>query len=146
MSISLILLPVALGAVAKAAVAQSYPAPNVCTVSTRLRDARLLNLALQDTGARTTSAAPDAIDVEWAQMTAQLRRDAEGVWQAHFHGTEDRQRCVDTVLAIDAAYGLRVQAEVLRRVRDQAPAAGMSLVSQTANADRSVTMVLEVRE
>jgi hypothetical protein len=140
------LLPAALGVVAKAAIAQSSPTSNVCTVSTRLRDAGLLHLALRDTGALTNSTSADAIDVEWAEMTAQLRRTADGVWQAHFRGTEDRQRCVDTVLAIDAAYGLRVQAEVLQRVRDRAPAAGMSLLSQTANADRSVTMVLEVRE
>ncbi|MFE6919670.1 hypothetical protein ACFVAV_01355 [Nocardia sp. NPDC057663] len=145
MSISLILLPIALGTVAKVAAAQSSPAQQVCSVSTRLRDAGLLTLAAQDTGAQTMVTAADSIDARWADLSAQLRRGSDGIWQAHFHGTADQQRCVDRVLAIDAAYGLRVQAEVLRRVREQAPAAGMSLVAETANSDRSVTMVLEVR-
>lgn len=146
MSVSLILLPLALGAVVKAATAHSSAQPNICTVSTRLRDPRLLTLALGDTGGRVTVTGPDAIDVEWAELAAQLRRDGEGIWQAHFTGTEDEERCVTTVLAVDAAYGRRVQAEVLHKVRDRAPAAGMALVSETTNADQSVTMVLEVQQ
>ncbi|MFC9996851.1 hypothetical protein [Nocardia sp. NPDC127526] len=146
MSVSLILLPLAIGAVAKAAASQGTPAANVCTVSTRLRDPRLLTLALGDTGGRATVTGPDAIDVEWAELAAQLRRDADGIWQAHFTGTTDEQRCVDAVLAVDAAYGRRVQAEVLQKVRDRAPAAGMTLVSETTNTDESVTMVLEVNQ
>lgn len=146
MSVSLILIPLALGAVAKAAASQGSTAPNVCTVSTRLRDPRLLTLALGDTGARATATGPDAIDVEWAELSAQLRRDGDGIWQAHFTGTEDQQRCTDMVLAVDAAYGRRVQAEVVQKVRDRAPAAGMALVSEKVNEDASFTMVLEVRQ
>ncbi|MEV0251792.1 hypothetical protein AB0H76_34745 [Nocardia sp. NPDC050712] len=145
MSISLILVPLAVAAAAKAASAGGSAQPNTCTVATRLRDPRLLTLALGDTGATAMQSGPDAIDAAWADLVAQLRRGADGIWQAHFTGTGDEQRCVDTVLAIDQAYGQRVQAEVLHKLRDRAPQAGMDLVSETQNSDRSVTMVLEVR-
>lgn len=145
MSISLILLPLAVAAVAKAAAAGGPNQPNVCTVSTRLRDARLLTAALGDTGAEVSAAGPDAIDAAWDELVAEFRRGEDGIWQAHFTGTADEQLCVDTVLAIDQCYGHRVQAEVLHKLRDRAPAAGMTLVSETTNADRSVTMVLEVQ-
>ncbi|MFC6009563.1 hypothetical protein [Nocardia lasii] len=144
MSISLILVPIAIGAVAKAAAAHSSPDAATCTVSTRLRDRRLLALALADTGGRVTDTGPDAIDVEWERLAAQLRRDTDGIWQAHFTGTTDEQECVASIMRVDTAYGRRVQAEVLNRVRERAPEAGMTLVSETANTDASVTMVLEV--
>lgn len=144
MSVSLILLPIAIGAVAKAAATHSSPDAATCTVSTRLRDPRLLVLALGDTGGRVTATGPDSIDVEWAELAAQLSRDADGIWQAHFTGTTDEQRCIASIMTVDAAYGRRVQAEVLHKVRERAPQAGMTLVSETANNDASVTVVLEV--
>lgn len=146
MSVSLILVPIALGAAARAAAAHSSPETTACTVSTRLRDPRLLTLALGDTGGRITAAGPDAIDVAWADLAARLTRNPDGIWQAHFTGTTDEQRCVDTILAVDGAYGRRVQAEVLHKVRERAPEAGMTLVSETANTDASVTLVLEVNQ
>ena len=143
MSISLILIPLAVAAAAKAAGAVTGPAQS-CVVSTRMRDSNLLSAALADTGARTTVYGPDAIDAEWAGIVAALRREPDGVWNAHFTGTTDAERCTEMVLAVDAAYGRRVQAEVLAKLKDRAPQAGMTLVSETANPDASVTMVLEV--
>ena len=143
MSISLILVPLAVAAAAKAAGARTGPA-QTCTVTTRMRDPNLLTAALTDTGARTTVYGPDAIDAQWEGIVAALRRDPDGVWSAHFTGTTDAQRCTDYVLAVDAAYGRRVQAEVLAKLKDRAPRAGMTLVSETTNPDASVTMVLEV--
>ncbi|MGX1810004.1 hypothetical protein ACWIGI_30175 [Nocardia sp. NPDC055321] len=145
MSISLVLVPLAVAAATKAATAGGPTRSNTCTVSTRLRDPRLLTLALGDTGATATASGPDAIDAAWTDIVAQLRRGPDGIWQAHFTGTGDEQRCVEKVLAVDRAYGQRVQAEVVHKLRDRAPRAGMTLVSETVDADRSVTMVLEVR-
>jgi len=143
-SISIILVPLAVAAATKAASMRSG-AGNACTVSTRMRDPNLLRTALSDTGARTTLQSPDSIDAEWEGLAAQLRRDPDGVWSAHFTGTRDAARCTEVVQAIDRAYGLRVQEEVIAKLKDRAPAAGMTLLSETANSDASVTMVLEVR-
>ncbi len=145
MSISLVLIPLAVAAAAKAA-ARDSPAPQVCTVSTRMRDTRLLVAALGDTGATATVLSDDDIDVRWADLTARLRRDPDGIWAVDFTGTDDTARCIDTITAVDAAYGLRVQAEVVERLRERAPAAGMAVLSESAAANGEVTMVLEVRE
>ncbi len=47
---------------------------------------------------------------------------------------------------IDAAYGRRVQAVVLERLRQRAGAAGFRLESETVEDDASVTLVLTVQQ
>ncbi|RJO75201.1 hypothetical protein D5S18_17745 [Nocardia panacis] len=147
MTISIIMSPPAGAFTANegALTARVSAGSTVCAVSTRLGDPRLLAGALADAGADRIVLGAEQIDVAWSDRTAHLRRDADGVWSADFAGITDEKCCVDTVLAIDRAYGLRVQQEVLRRLRGRVPAAGMTLVSETTNTDASVTMVLEVR-
>lgn len=146
-SISIVLLPLAVAAAS--AVAHRGNAktdqPNVCVVSTRMRDPRLLVTALGDTGATASALSQDTIEAAWGDLVAQLRRDEDGIWSAHFTGTSDAERCVEAVMALDRAYGQRVQEQVVATLRDRAPEAGMTVLSQTTNSDSSITMMLEVQ-
>ncbi|GIF75081.1 hypothetical protein [Asanoa siamensis] len=140
MSVSLILVPAALAA---AAVIQARAGGTTCTVSTRMRDSGLLAAALRETGAVVTDAT-DRIDALWAGVTAAFTRDAEGVWAAHFRGGVDEERAVEIVRRLDVAYGRKVQAAVVERLRNRAPAAGLRLESETVTDDAAVRMVFAV--
>jgi hypothetical protein len=50
------------------------------------------------------------------------------------------------IAQIDKAYGIEVQAEVLRKIKERAPQSGMTLESETINEDSSVTLVLAVNQ
>ena len=146
MSISIVLLPLAVAAVRTAADRIDRRLEKgglVCSVSTRMRDGVLLARALEDTGAAVTPS-DDALEIAWTDVTARFDRDADGIWSAHFDGDVDEDRARELVGAIDAAYGRRVQSAVVERLRERAPAAGLRLDSETVAADSSVTLVLTV--
>lgn len=159
MSVSVLLVPVAIAAVAavnaaldnKPANRESNKADQVesvpqVQVQTRMRDLDLLQAALADTQAEVTHAAENSIEAAWSDATAVFERDAEGIWQVHFSGEDvDRQRAGEIVQAIDAAYARRVQQAVVRKLRERAHTAGLELASETLEEDQSVTMVLNVR-
>jgi hypothetical protein len=158
MSVSVLLIPAAIAAVAavnsaidnkaknrEAAKAQEAAVPQV-QVRTRMRDLNLLQAALADTQAQVTRAAADSLEAAWADATAVFERDAEGIWQVHFSGEDvDRRRAAEIVQAIDDAYARRVQQAVVRKLRERAHTAGLELASETVEEDQSVTMVLNVR-
>ncbi|MEJ3744473.1 hypothetical protein WEI85_14395 [Actinomycetes bacterium KLBMP 9797] len=146
MSISLILTPRAIAAID--AVLGTRPARDgtgqvVCEVRTRMRDERLLAAALQETGAAVT-ADDREISARWDGVRAAFARDADGVWSAHFTGEVDESRAVEIVRAIDTGYGRQVQGAVLDRLRERAPAAGLSLESETTTEDAGVRLVFAV--
>jgi hypothetical protein len=88
----------------------------------------------------------ESLLIRWTGMAARFDRDPAGVWSAHFDGDVDEQRAREVVGLIDAAYGRRVQAAVLQRLRERAPAAGLRLESETVEDDASVTLVLTVQQ
>ncbi|MER5332869.1 hypothetical protein ACIBTZ_25755 [Micromonospora sp. NPDC049460] len=146
MSVSLILLPLAVAAVAAthgATAGRDREGRVVCQVQTRMRDETLLAAALRDTDA-VVGTDGDAITAEWAGVRASFRRGEDGVWAAHFTGEVDEQRAVEVVRAIDAAYGRQVQRAVLARLREQAPVAGLRLESEQVTEDASVRLVFAV--
>jgi hypothetical protein len=146
MSISVVLLPVAIAAVRTAIDRidrRLEKGALVCSVSTRMRDGVLLAQALEDTGAAVTPS-DDALEIAWTDVTARFDRDDEGIWSAFFEGNVDEDRARELVGAVDAAYGRRVQSAVVDRLRERAPAAGLRLDSETVAADSSVTLVLTV--
>ncbi|MEW2381418.1 hypothetical protein AB0873_04905 [Micromonospora sp. NPDC047707] len=146
MSVSLILLPLAIAAVAAthgATAGRDADGRVVCQVRTRMRDETLLAAALHDTAAVVTTE-PDVIIADWAGVRASFQRGADGIWSAHFTGEADEQRAVEIVRAVDAAYGRQVQRAVLARLRDQAPAAGLRLESEQVTEDASVRLVFAV--
>lgn len=146
MSVSLILVPAAMAAVA--AWKASRPETDahgrtVCHVATRMRNEHLLAAALADTGA-STALHESRLSAEWQGVQADFRRDADGAWSVHLVGEVDTARAEQIIAAVDAAYGRRVQQEVLAKLRERAPRAGMTLESETVENDDSVTVVLTV--
>jgi hypothetical protein len=144
MSISIILLPIALAGVAAATGLTGRRAEaKVVEVQTRMRDEVMLAAALVETGAVTESAA-DELVARWAGVTARFERGADRIWSAHFTGTTDQERAVEIIQAVDAAYGRRVQQAVLARLRERAPTAGLRLESEEVVADDAVRLVFAV--
>lgn len=149
MSVSIVLLPLAVAAVSALHTRwrdRDDAGRTVCHVGTRMRDEGLLGAALADIGAVVTHRSPDALTAAWQGVTAEFTRDADGIWAAHLTGEVDDARAADIVAAIDAAYGRQVQAAVLARLRERAPAVGLRLQSETVADDASVTMVLTVEQ
>ncbi|MCL2091844.1 MAG: hypothetical protein FWH11_11730 [Micrococcales bacterium] len=142
MSISLILVPLALAGVGAVAARRQGEGTQV-QVQTRMKNEDLLADALRDTQARVVRSA-DGIVADWHQTRAEFHRDDQGIWVVDFTGEVDRASQI--VGAVDAAYGRRVQQSVLSRLRQQAPAAGLSIASETVEADDSVTLVLDLVE
>ena len=146
MSISIILVPLAVAAVAAwegARQDDSVPGQRICHVGTRMRDETLLIAALRDTRAETSRIGADLI-ADWHSVRATFQRGTDGVWSAHLTGNVDEEGAMAIVREVDRAYGSQVQQAVVRRLRDQAPAAGMRVESQNVEDDMSVTMVLAV--
>lgn len=145
MSIELILLPMAVAAFSawQAKSGADEAGRHFVAVHTRMRDGRLLKAALADTGA-TIADQRDVIVAAWGETQGRFTRDQQGIWSVHFPG-ETRYEMATTLIAkVDAAYGLQVQHEVLARLRDRAPQAGMEIESESVENDHSVTLVLNV--
>ena len=146
MSVSLILVPLAVAAVSAAHGVRSARDDRqqvVCQVQTRMRDASLLAAALRATGAEVT-VEDRKIVAAWKGVRARFTLNQDEIWEAHFTGAVDEARAVEIVHAIDAGYGLQVQRAVLERLREQAPAAGLRLESESVAADSSVRLVFAV--
>jgi hypothetical protein len=146
MSVSIVLVPIALAGIA--AWQASRRVPDVqgrmsCRVSTRMRSEPLLAAALADTGASVTIADGQLI-ASWIGLTGTFLRDDAGIWSAHFSEDVELERAEQIIGAIDASYGRRVQQEVLARIRERAPQAGMHVESEEVEADDTVTVVLNV--
>ncbi|WP_433208426.1 hypothetical protein ACQP00_43245 [Dactylosporangium sp. CS-047395] len=148
MSVSLILLPLAIAAAAAhAGLTKGRTDATVCQVQTRMRDAGLLAAALRDTRAAVTpdvTPGHDGLVADWAGVRARFVRDEQQVWTAHFTGDVDEPRAVDIVRALDVAYGRQVQQAVLARLTERAPAAGLRLESRAVTPDRAVRLVFAV--
>ncbi|MBW6433736.1 hypothetical protein KZ829_08265 [Actinoplanes hulinensis] len=143
MSVSLLLVPLAMAGAAAVQARAAGRSDGVCDVRTRMRDVTLLGEALRDTGA-TVVTSGETLTAVWGETkaSATFTRDAEGIWGAHFTGIQ-QDRAVELVTAVDEAYGRRVQRAVLERLRDQAPAAGLRLESESVT-DGAVQLVFEV--
>jgi len=149
MSISLLLVPLAVATATAWEMAHAEPEVNgqrVCRVETRMRDVTLLQAALGDTGAAVRQE-DGVLLAQWQDVEARFSRDPEDpqqIWAAHLTGQVDEARAVEIVQAIDRAYGRRVQAAVVERVKQRSGSAGMRLLSESMADDESVTLVLAV--
>jgi hypothetical protein len=146
MSISIVLVPIAIAAVSAWAASRrdtDERGRTICQVQTRMRDDRLLGAALTDTRAKV-NVGDGVITADWQGARGEFERDEQGIWQARFTGDVDEEQARNIVLAIDQAYGRRVQQAVLTRIRDQASSAGMSIESEHVDDDDNVTLVLNL--
>ena len=145
MSVEIILIPLAIAAFSawKAKTSADEAGRQVIAVGTRMRDERLLERALVDTGARVERQG-DVITARWADNQGRFTKDPTGIWSVHFVDDTTLDEASDVVADVDAAYGRQVQQEVLIRLRERAPTAGMEVESETMEDDHSVTLVLNV--
>lgn len=146
MSVSIVLVPIAIAAIGAWQASRKDTAPDgqiVCHVSTRMRDGGLLAAALADAGAQVAREG-EGIEAVWQDAQAHFTRDSDGIWQVHFTGPIDEDRAVAIVMAVDQFYGRQVQQAVLAQLKERAPSAGMSVASETVEDDESVTLVLNV--
>lgn len=147
MSIELILIPAAVAGISAWRTARSTndeAGRTVCHVGTRMRDPDLLGAALVDTQASVQSGG-SVITARWAGVQADFRRDAHGIWQVDMTGDIDVKGASSIVAAVDLAYGRRVQAAVLARIRQRAGTMGMHIESEHLEDDMTVTLTLETR-
>lgn len=147
MSIELALVPLAFAAIGAWRASRTEAEgdqPPIHHVQTRMRDGSLLAGALEDTHARVLSG--EGLSADWDGVHAEFRQGDQGIWQVHFAGRLDEAQARAIVTAVDQAYGRRVQQAVVARLRERAPAAGMTIESESIGEDQSVTMVLAVGE
>ncbi len=155
MSIEIVLLPLAIAAVSAWQAKREADAAGrqVVSVGTRMKNEGLLEAALADTGA-TVSRDDTGLRAEWMAapgagtqarfLQARFTRDANGIWVVRVHGDATVEQATELVQMIDAAYGRRVQQEVLTRLRERAPEVGMTVESETVEEDDSVVLTLTV--
>jgi len=148
MSLSLVLIPLAVAAAAASQAHQDHPsdvaAVNEIRVESRMRDETLLVASLGDLGATVRRADDGALLVETPGGGLTMKRDAAGLWNACFAGAWTPNGARAFVEDLDRAYGLQVQRAVIRRLEERAPEAGMRITSQSVDDDRVVTLVMEV--
>ena len=145
MSIEIVLLPLAIAAVSawQAKRDADEAGRQVVSVGTRMKNEQLLQAAIADSGATVTSDATGIL-AEWGSSQARFTRNADGIWVVHVLGDATPDEATALVRTVDAAYGRRVQQEVLARLRERAPEVGMSVESETVEDDESVTLTLNV--
>lgn len=160
MSVSILLIPAIIAAAAGSAGAGTAGAltalaarggtggAHALSVSTRMRDVGLLCAALGDLGAVVHTQDTDVVRATIADLSVDLGRGADGVWSAHIDArrTIAVEEANSLMLALDGAYAARVQQAVAERIRQNAGSAGFDLVSEQVDEDRSVRMVLQVRD
>jgi len=147
MSISIVLIPLAFAAIAAAkasSTSDDQTGTVACQVRTRMRDPKLLQDALVGIGARLQSVSDSTIEFALDNNLTAMSRDDAGIWSAHFAPGIDAESALATVRTIDEAYGRRVQSEVLKRLRERAPFAGLRVESETIEDDSSVVLMLSV--
>lgn len=163
MSVTLVLLPIALAAAAAAggvgalgavvtakndASAVSRPAPEI-RVRTRMKDSTLLADALTGLGATAVNVSRSRVTAEIDGVALTMTLTDDKVWEAHVESLTGAETTVasatDLLQRLDAEYAGRVQHAVAEKIRLRADSAGFDLVSETREMDDTVTMVLNVR-
>lgn len=145
MSIEIVLLPLAIAAVSawQAKREADEAGQQVVAVETRMKNEGLLEGALADSGA-TVTRDDTGIAADWRGLPARFAKNAHGIWAVRVGGGATLEEATELVKAVDAAYGRRVQQEVLTRLRQRAPEVGMTVESETVEDDDSVLLTLHV--
>lgn len=161
MSVTLILLPIALAAAAAAGGVGALGAtltaksggstdsrPEI-RVRTRMKDSTLLADALTNLGATAVDVSRTRVTAEVDGVSLTMTLTDDGVWEAHVESLDDRdvtvQSATELLQRLDTEYAAMVQQAVAEKIRARAETSGFDLVSETREADDTVTMVLTVR-
>lgn len=171
MSVTLLLIPVALAAATVAGTSgvagvvsmlvdenastergetADVDAPRPIAVQTRMKDEGLLMAALHQMGARGLVAAGGEIAAEIDGLALRLVRTPDQIWQLHVERVDGHEIASPDAVAVaerlDASYAGQVQRAVAERIRTRADAAGFELTSETRDEDDTLTMVLTVKD
>jgi predicted regulator of Ras-like GTPase activity (Roadblock/LC7/MglB family) len=147
MSLEIILIPMAIALITaantKAKSNLGADSPNQVAVETRMKNQALLEKAMSKISCSPISD-ENVITGNYNSVFFTFKRNVEGIWAASFVAGTSLEVATEIISKIDKAYGLEVQAEVLRKIKERAPQAAMSLESETLNEDSSVTLLLVV--
>ena len=164
MSVTFVLVPALIGAIAAAASGGAATVGIGATVAglvrggkgapvqvqTRMKDVGLLQGALSDCGATNLTMTDGMLVATLGDTQLTMSRGDDGIWTAHFEalrgGEVDEEAMLEIVQDLDAKYALRVQAAVADRIRERAGSAGLDLVQESRDDDETVTMLLTVRD
>ena len=164
MSVTLILLPIALAAAAAAggiggigaaitakgnnADKAAWATPEI-RVRTRMKDSTLLADALTNLGATAIDVSRTRVIAEVDGVSLTMTLTDDGVWEAHVESLDGVevtvQSATELLQRLDGEYALMVQQAVAEKIRLRAESSGFDLVSETREVDDTVTMVLNVR-
>lgn len=149
MSLEIILIPLAIALVTQAKSKAKENALNESShqvaVETRMKNLELLQNAMRNIGCTTTMHEGEiAASLNATAFT--FKKNSQGIWAARFIAGTSLEIAEQIIGQIDKAYGIEVQAEVLRKIKERAPQSGMTLESETINEDSSVTLVLAVNQ
>ena len=149
MSLEIILIPLAIALVTKAHSKAQENTPNASShqvnVETRMKNLELLQNAMRNIGCTTTMQESE-IAASLNSIYFTFTKNDQGIWAARFVAGTSVEVAEQIIGQIDKAYGIEVQAEVLRKIKERAPQSGMTLESETINEDSSVTLVLAVNQ
>lgn len=151
MSLEIILVPMAIAVIAagRAHSKVHENAPNASShqvsVETRMKNENLLQNAMRNIGC-TTSMANGEIAASLNSIYFKFKKNSQGIWSVNFVAGTSKEVAQQIIGKIDKAYGIEVQAEVVRKIRERAPQSGMTLESETINEDSSITLVLAVNQ
>jgi hypothetical protein len=149
MSLEIILIPLAIALITKAQSKAKEDNPNTAShqvaVETRMKNLELLQNAMRNIGCITTMQ-ENEIAASLNSLNFTFKKNSQGIWAATFVAGTTLEAAEQVIGQIDKAYGIEVQAEVLRKIKERAPQSGMTLESETINEDSSVTLVLAVNQ
>ena len=149
MSLEIILIPMAIAIVtaahSRAKENDTNEASHQVGVETRMKNLELLQNAMRNIGCITTLQ-ENEIAASLNSLNFTFKKNSQGIWAATFVAGTTLEAAEQIIGQIDKAYGIEVQAEVLRKIKERAPQAGMMLESETINEDSSVTLVLAVNQ
>jgi hypothetical protein len=142
MSVSIVLLPLALAAAAAYSERRARADASV-EVQTRMRDPRLLRLALEDLGLAATDT-PSGLVAEGDGQTVRFVRGDDDILAAHFSAKADVEAAKAFLLELDDSYAARVQQHVYERLVARAQEHGLRLEDERVQADNSIVLTLAV--
>jgi len=142
-SLEILLIPLAFAAV-NAWQARAHPDQERCMVETRLRSPELLTKAITALGG---TCQPDAtgIRAQLGEASLQFSTNADGLAVAHVEGVEleEAQRIISD---IDREYASAVQTQMYDTLLARAETLGLSVESESVDAENTITVVLNVGE
>jgi hypothetical protein len=141
MSIELALLPIAIAAIGaainkKKSLAQQ---PNHFAIETRMTDARLLEVALQNCGCRSI-ASSQQLTTAFESAEILFQPAANGAFDAVFSGEIEAEQANAFIGDVFTEYTRLVQEDVYLKLKQRAAARGMMLESEQLQNDNSITL------